>query len=207
MTVYFGVRVRLTGLPPRLMYHDSQGFKNGIKAGGSTYTVTVKSYDTIDLAVPEPEEPAPVPADDEEEEAAPWMPELHASRNAPPPTTAAPTPAARNRFRRETPYSVTRSTSRSVIPARGSGGPAGAGSRAALAADLAHVRRTGIAVNDEELESGLRSIAVPVRSRAGDVIAAVNLVVLWSPAPASELADQFGPVLQATARQISALAI
>ena len=31
------------------------------------------------------------------------MPELHASRRAPPPTTAAPTPAARNRLRRETP--------------------------------------------------------------------------------------------------------
>jgi IclR family transcriptional regulator, pca regulon regulatory protein len=86
-------------------------------------------------------------------------------------------------------------------------GPRAAGSRAALAADLAQVRRTGIAVNDEELESGLRSIAVPVRSRAGDVVAAVNLVVLWSPAPASELADQFGPVLQSTARQISSLVI
>ena len=36
------------------------------------------------------------------EDAAPWIPELHASRKAPPPTTAAPTPAARNRLRRET---------------------------------------------------------------------------------------------------------
>jgi hypothetical protein len=42
-------------------------------------------------------------ADDEDEDAAPWMPELQASRKAPPPTTAAPTPAARNRLRRETP--------------------------------------------------------------------------------------------------------
>jgi hypothetical protein len=41
------------------------------------------------------------------EEAAPWMPELQASIRAPPPTTAAPTPAARNRLRRETPESVT----------------------------------------------------------------------------------------------------
>jgi hypothetical protein len=53
------------------------------------------------LAVPGPEELAPVPAD--ADEAAPWMPELQASRNAPPPMTAAPTPAARNRLRRETP--------------------------------------------------------------------------------------------------------
>jgi hypothetical protein len=57
--------------------------------------------------VAEPEELAPeADADEEEEEeedAAPWMPELQASRNAPPPMTAAPTPAARNRLRRETP--------------------------------------------------------------------------------------------------------
>jgi hypothetical protein len=39
---------------------------------------------------------------DEGEDEAPWMPELQASRRAPPPTTAAPTPAARNRPRRET---------------------------------------------------------------------------------------------------------
>jgi hypothetical protein len=56
-----------------------------------------------DLPVLEPEELDPALADDEEEEEAPWMPELQASRSAPPPTTAAPTPAARNRLRRETP--------------------------------------------------------------------------------------------------------
>jgi hypothetical protein len=42
-------------------------------------------------------------ADDDDEDAAPWMPELQASSRVPPPTTAAPTPAARNRLRRETP--------------------------------------------------------------------------------------------------------
>jgi hypothetical protein len=41
-------------------------------------------------------------AEEDEEDAAPWMPELQASSRAPPPTTAAPTPAARNRLRRET---------------------------------------------------------------------------------------------------------
>jgi IclR family pca regulon transcriptional regulator len=86
-------------------------------------------------------------------------------------------------------------------------GPRSTGSKAALTAELGQVRRTGIAVNDEELEGGLRSIAVPVRSRDGTVVAAVNLVFLWSPVPTSELADQFGPVLQATARQISSLVI
>lgn len=86
-------------------------------------------------------------------------------------------------------------------------GPRSVGSRAALVAELGQVRRTGIATNDEELESGLRAIAAPIRSRAGAVVAAVNLAIPWSPVAMSELADQFGPVLQATARQISLLVI
>jgi IclR family transcriptional regulator, pca regulon regulatory protein len=86
-------------------------------------------------------------------------------------------------------------------------GPRTVASRAALTAELSQVRRTGIAVNDEELESGLRSIAVPIRSRSGTVVAAINLAIPWSPVAMSELADQFGPVLQATARQISSLVI
>ena len=48
---------------------------------------------------------------------------------------------------------------------------------------------------------------MPVRSRAGTVVAAVNLAFPWSPAAMSELTDQFGPLLQATARQISSLVI
>ena len=86
-------------------------------------------------------------------------------------------------------------------------GPRSVTSRAELMTELSQVRRTGIAINDEELESGLRSIAAPIRSRAGAVVAAVNLAIPWSPVAMSELADQFGPVLQATARQISLLVI
>jgi hypothetical protein len=57
----------------------------------------------ISLLVPPPEVlPLPAALADEVDDAAPWMPELQASRKAPPPTTAAPTPAARNRLRRET---------------------------------------------------------------------------------------------------------
>lgn len=86
-------------------------------------------------------------------------------------------------------------------------GPRAVDCRAALLAELCQVRRTGIALNDEELESGLRSIAVPIRSRSGAVVAAINLAIPWSPVTMTELAEQFGPALQATARQISALAI
>ena len=86
-------------------------------------------------------------------------------------------------------------------------GPRAVGSRTALMAELGQVRRTGVAINDEELESGLRSIAVPIRSRAGAVVAAINLAIPWSPVAMTDLADQFGPVLLATARQISALVL
>ena len=55
------------------------------------------------LGAPEVAAEADVAAGVVDGDAAPWMPELHASRRAPPPTTAAPTPAARNRLRRETP--------------------------------------------------------------------------------------------------------
>ncbi len=41
--------------------------------------------------------------------------------------------------------------------------------------ELAAVRARGWALVDQELEEGLRSIAVPVRNPAGDVVAAVNV--------------------------------
>lgn len=47
--------------------------------------------------------------------------------------------------------------------------------RERLRAEIAKVAREGHAVVDQELELGLRSIAVPVRDRAGHVVAAVNV--------------------------------
>lgn len=47
--------------------------------------------------------------------------------------------------------------------------------REALAARVAEVRRAGYAIVDEELELGLRSIAVPVRARDGRIVAAINV--------------------------------
>jgi IclR family transcriptional regulator, pca regulon regulatory protein len=76
-----------------------------------------------------------------------------------------------------------------------------------LLAELDQVRRTGIATNDEELESALRSIAAPVRSRSGQVVAAVNVAIPWSPVAISDLVTQLGPAIQATAKQIAARVI
>lgn len=86
-------------------------------------------------------------------------------------------------------------------------GPRTLTDRTVLLAELDQVRRTGIAVNDEELESALRSIAAPVRSRTGEVVAAVNLAIPWSPVAMPELVVQLGPAIQAAARQIAARVI
>lgn len=86
-------------------------------------------------------------------------------------------------------------------------GPRTLTSKAALLAELEQVRRTGVAVNDEELDSGLRSIAAPVRSRSGEIVASVNVAIPWSPVAMSELVARFGPAVAATARQIAAQVI
>lgn len=59
-------------------------------------------------------------------------------------------------------------------------GPNTLTAREALVAALALTRRTGFAVNDEELAAGLRSVAVPVRNGFGEVVAAANLAVHMS---------------------------
>jgi IclR family transcriptional regulator, pca regulon regulatory protein len=86
-------------------------------------------------------------------------------------------------------------------------GPRTLTSRKALLAELGQVRRSGIATNDEELESALRSIAAPVRARSGEVVAAINVAIPWSPAAMGELVSRLGPTLQATANEIAARVI
>ena len=49
--------------------------------------------------------------------------------------------------------------------------------KAALAAAIARVREQGYALVDQELELGLRTIAVPVKNFRGDVVAAMNISV------------------------------
>jgi IclR family transcriptional regulator, pca regulon regulatory protein len=86
-------------------------------------------------------------------------------------------------------------------------GPRTLTDKRALLAELEQVRRTGIATNDEELESALRSIASPVRTRSGGVVAAVNVAIPWSPVAMSDLVSRLGPTVQATASQIAARVI
>jgi IclR family pca regulon transcriptional regulator len=74
---------------------------------------------------------------------------------------------------------------------------------AALRKDLARVRERGLAINDEELAYGLRSIAAPVRSPGRGAAAAINIAVHRSMVSIEDLLERLGPSLEATAAQIS----
>ncbi|KAA9158270.1 IclR family transcriptional regulator [Amycolatopsis acidicola] len=84
-------------------------------------------------------------------------------------------------------------------------GPKTLTAREALLAALNRVRQTGLAVNDEELAPGLRSLAVPVRDGFGDVIAAVNIAVhlsIWH-ASMDSIVRRLETSLRRTAGEIS----
>jgi IclR family pca regulon transcriptional regulator len=70
---------------------------------------------------------------------------------------------------------------------------------------LAGVRADGYAVNDEELELGLRSIAVPVRGAAGTVVAALNVGAQAARISVKQLEKEFLPVLLKGAQELSIL--
>jgi IclR family pca regulon transcriptional regulator len=72
-----------------------------------------------------------------------------------------------------------------------------------LAAELARVREAGLALNNEELAYGLRSIAVPVKGKTGEVVAAINCAVHRTAAPIDVLVERLGPKLKRTASAIS----
>lgn len=70
---------------------------------------------------------------------------------------------------------------------------------------LAGVRADGYAVNDEELELGLRSIAVPVRGASGTVLAALNVGAQAARVSVKQLEKEFLPVLLKGAQELSIL--
>jgi IclR family pca regulon transcriptional regulator len=83
-------------------------------------------------------------------------------------------------------------------------GPNTITSKKALLTELGQIREEGFAVNDQELAEGLHSIAVPIRSESGEVIAALNLAAHTSMISLTEMVDALGPQLVASADRISA---
>jgi IclR family transcriptional regulator, pca regulon regulatory protein len=75
--------------------------------------------------------------------------------------------------------------------------------RKAFLMEIDRIRRQGYAIIDEELEIGIRSIAVPIASETGRVVAALNSSTSTARHEVSELVENFLPRLKATARRLS----
>jgi IclR family pca regulon transcriptional regulator len=69
------------------------------------------------------------------------------------------------------------------------------------------VRRKGYALVDQELEIGLRSIAVPIRNAAGQVVAAMNVSAQAARLGRREMESRVLPVLQAAAQEVRVLLV
>jgi IclR family pca regulon transcriptional regulator len=72
-----------------------------------------------------------------------------------------------------------------------------------LVAELARVRAAGLAVNNEELAYGLRSIAAPIRGQNGQAVAAINLAVHRTMVSLEDMVARLAPPLKRTAAEIS----
>ena len=70
---------------------------------------------------------------------------------------------------------------------------------------LAGVRRDGCAINDEELELGLRSIAVPVHGASGRVLAALNVGAQAGRVTVGRMIVEFLPVLRQGAQELAVM--
>lgn len=68
---------------------------------------------------------------------------------------------------------------------------------------LARILRTGYALVDQELEVGLRSLAVPIADRAGQVVAAIGLSTSDPGEDAKSVLSRYLEPLQAASREIA----
>jgi IclR family pca regulon transcriptional regulator len=82
--------------------------------------------------------------------------------------------------------------------------PRAIGSTEKLRAELERIRSQGWALVDQELEEGLRSIAVPIHGRDGSVVAAVNVSAHATRSTKEAIRRDLLPPLQATAERIEA---
>ncbi|MGB2639512.1 MAG: IclR family transcriptional regulator C-terminal domain-containing protein [Candidatus Acidiferrum sp.] len=65
------------------------------------------------------------------------------------------------------------------------------------------VQRNGYCIVDQELESGLRSLAVPIRDSAGRVVAALNVGTHAQRVPIQDLHNRLLPQLKAASEELS----
>lgn len=72
-------------------------------------------------------------------------------------------------------------------------------SRRRLRQLLVQARADGYAVNEQELKTGVRAVAVPVRNRLGAVVAAMCVSTPASPASIADLTREYLPILRTAA--------
>ncbi|HMX11187.1 MAG TPA: IclR family transcriptional regulator C-terminal domain-containing protein, partial [Burkholderiaceae bacterium] len=64
-----------------------------------------------------------------------------------------------------------------------------------LRQELARVRSQGHALVDQEMELGLRTLAVPLRNHRGEVVAALNVSAIAARVSLETLRERFLPIL------------
>ena len=77
-------------------------------------------------------------------------------------------------------------------------------SKSALRKELSKVREQGYALVDQELEEGLRALAVPVRDPSNHVVAAINISTNAATVSLETMVKKFLPVLKKAATEIQA---
>jgi IclR family pca regulon transcriptional regulator len=73
----------------------------------------------------------------------------------------------------------------------------------ALKKELAEIRNRGYALNNEELERGLRAVAAPIMGYAGEAFAAINVAWTTARRPSRRTFKEFAEKVVAAAEQIS----
>jgi IclR family pca regulon transcriptional regulator len=74
-----------------------------------------------------------------------------------------------------------------------------------LALEIARAREQGYAVVDQELELGLRTVAVPLKNFRGDVVAALNISVHAGRMPVEQMVERCLPALIKIQVELNAL--
>lgn len=77
----------------------------------------------------------------------------------------------------------------------------------ALMAELEAVRLNGYAVIDQEVEIGLRSIAVPLTTIRGKTVAALNVGLAANPEPLDTLISRYLPALKAVQGELATMIV
>lgn len=74
--------------------------------------------------------------------------------------------------------------------------------KAQLLRELLEIREQGFAVTENQFETGLRGISVPIKSRHGNLVGALSVSMLISTCSRAEASAKCVPALQATANTV-----